>query len=109
MSAGMETTFVAGERHWPRKESCLQRSIANLDSTVRNLDRHVGIAYANTSNPVWHMMSGMPQYGGNVAAIHTAVDALHDLSHDALPLMVDAMGDVDLTRFSVEESTRQSP
>lgn len=55
------------------------------------------------------MMSGMPQYGGNVAAIHTAVDALHDLSHDALLLMVDAMGDVDLTRFSVEESTRQSP
>ena len=35
--------------------------------------------------------SGMPQYGGNVAAIRTAVDALHDLSHDALPLMVDAM------------------
>ncbi|BAQ96643.1 hypothetical protein BIFANG_03149 [Bifidobacterium angulatum DSM 20098 = JCM 7096] len=31
------------------------------------------------------------------------------MSHDALPLMVDAMGDVDLTRFSVEESTRQSP
>lgn len=30
------------------------------------------------------MMSGMPQYGGNVAAIRTAVDALHDLSHDAL-------------------------
>ena len=55
------------------------------------------------------MMSGMPQYGGNVAAIRTAVDALLDLSHDALPLMVDAMGDVDLTRFSVEESTRQSP
>lgn len=74
-----------------------ERSIANLDSTVRNLDRHVGIAYANTSNPVWRMMSGMPQYGGNVAAIRTAVDALHDLSHDALPLMVDAMGDVDLT------------
>lgn len=84
-------------------------SIANLDSTVRNLDRHVGIAYANTSNPVWRMMSGMPQYGGNVAAIRTAVDALHDLSHDALPLMVDAMGDVDLTRFSVEESTVSLP
>ena len=50
-------------------------SIANLDSTVRNLDRHVGIAYANTSNPVWRMMSGMPQYGGNVAADSNASGA----------------------------------
>lgn len=86
-----------------------EESVAKLNDTVKTLDRQVGIAYANTSNPVWRMMSGIPQYGGNVTAIRTAVDALHDLSHDALPLMVDAMGDIDLTRFSVENSTVNLP
>lgn len=80
-----------------------------LSSAVSELDKHVGIAYANTSNPVWRIMSGVPLYGGNVKAICTTVDTLHDISHKALPLMLDAVDGIDMNQIGIKDSTISVP
>lgn len=85
------------------------KAASSLGTTVKDLDKHIGVAYANTNNPIWRMMGAVPRYGADVTAVRTAVESLHDLSHDALPLMVDAAGNIDQSWFSVHDSAIAMP
>ena len=82
---------------------------STLDATVKELDKHISVAYANTNNPVWRMMGALPWYGHDITAVRTTVESLHDLSHDALPLMVDAAGSVDQSWFGINDSAIAMP
>ena len=85
------------------------KAASSLGTTVKELDKHISVAYANTNNPVWRMMGALPRYGNDITAVRTTVESLHDLSHDALPLMVDAAGSIDQSWFGINDSTIAMP
>lgn len=82
---------------------------AKLGDAVDALQGHADAAYARTSGPIWGMMTHLPYYGGDVQAVRSAVDALHTIADDALPLVVDAVSDVDPSAISVADGKISVP
>ena len=82
---------------------------AKLRTISDELRGHADAAYAHTSNPLWAVAGKLPQYGGDVEAVRSAVDVLHQVADNALPLMTDALDDVDLSRISMADGTISIP
>lgn len=81
----------------------------NLKTTSDELRKHADAAYIHTSNPIWAMAGKLPGYGGDVEAIRTSVDVLHQVADDALPLIIDAVSDVDVSRITIADGSVSVP
>ena len=102
-SAAASVTSIQSERLTDDKLA------ATLSGVTSGLQQHINAAYAHTSNPVWALAGKLPQYGDDIEAIRTAVDALHAVANDALPLMAEAADSVDISRISMADSTVSVP
>lgn len=85
------------------------RAVPELKTASDELRKNVDAAYWHTGNPVWALAGQLPKYGGDVEAVRSAVDVLHQMADDALPLMVDAADDVDVSRVSVADGVVSIP
>lgn len=80
-----------------------------LQASSGDLKKHADAAYAHTSNPVWAVAGGLPRYGADIEAVRTAVDVLHQVSDDALPLIADAADDVNISHISLSNGSISIP
>jgi hypothetical protein len=66
-------------------------------TTLSALQDRTEAARSRTAGIDWRAASHAPGLGADIQAVRTAAEVLDDLSHQALPIMVDLAGSLDLT------------
>lgn len=78
---------------------------SKLESCVTEFSSHIDKAYRQTTSPIWSAATHLPYIGDDTSAIRTTVVALEDISSQALPQLVQASRNINLSKIQVKNST----
>lgn len=89
LQAQREVTAARGELA-DLRAALLIGDVAGARGALAEAQRRTGRAAALTGDPVWRVAAAVPWAGDTPDAVRTAAATVDDLTHDALPALVDA-------------------
>lgn len=81
----------------------------DVSASMDSFADYVDDAYGQTSSPVWTIASITPVYGNDVKAVRAAVEAMHDITTQALPGVKNLMTLLQSGTVSITDGTVTLP
>lgn len=91
------------------QDTIAQADDQQLDSKIGEFSDHMDKAYKQTSSFLWTAASHVPYAGDDVSAVRTTVASLEDISSQALPQLMKAAKNINLSNIHVENGTVTLP